>query len=140
VNGGLICGKVSCIRKFYSWANNNKEKDDQIALANYMNTFPTEMYADDVAELFHTSNFAYKEAILSYKNQIQDSPTFAELFGHGAFFLHLPCLDDNGQKTIYKYAKVILDLGANAQLIYRKDFTDLDYHGNFADGSKLIIH
>jgi len=140
VNDGLICGKVSSIRKFYSWANNNKEKDDQIALANYMNTFPTEMYADDTAELFHNSAFGYYGGILSYKNQIQDSPTFAELFGHGAFFLHIPCLSDDGQKAIYKYAKVMLDLGASPSVIIRKGDAELDYDGNFIDGSKLIIH
>lgn len=140
VNGGLLSGKVSAIKKFYSWAHDNKEKDDQIALANYMNTFPTEVYADDKAELLHTSVFGFYGGILSYKNQIQDSPTFAELFGHGAFFLHIPGLGDDGQKAMYKYAKVILDLGASASVIKRKGEADLDYDGNFVDGSKLIIH
>jgi hypothetical protein len=140
VSNGLLCGKVSAIKKFYTWAENSGETSEQKALANYMNAFPNEMYADDTAEILHTSVFGFHGGILSYKNQIQDSPTFSELFGRGAFFLHIPGLDDDGQKTIYKYAKVMLDLGTSESSIQRKGVPELDYHGNFVDGSKLIIN
>jgi hypothetical protein len=107
--------------------------------ASYMNAYPSEVYADDKAEILHSSSYALNGALFSYEHQIQDCPTFAELFGHGAFFLNIPNLEDNGQKTIYKYVKVVLDLGANASLLKNNNFPEIDFFGNFVDGSKLII-
>ena len=139
VNGGLVCGKASSLRKLFAWASTQASSSDQILYANYMNAFPNEVYADDAAEILHSSSYALNGGLCSYQNQIQDSPTLAELFGHGAFFLHIPSLDDNCQKTIYKYVKALLDLGANADLLKINNYPDIDFFGNFADGSKLII-
>lgn len=139
VNGGLVCGKASSLRKLFAWSLTQASCPDQMLYANYMNTFPSEVYADDKAEILHSSSYAHYGALYSYEHQIQDSPTLAELFGHGAFFLHIPNLEDNGQKTMYKYVKAVLDLGANASLLKINNFPEIDFFGNFVDGSKLII-
>jgi hypothetical protein len=139
VNGGIICGKASSLCKLFEWASTKAAMPDQMLYANYMNAFPAEVYADDKAEILHSSTYALNGALFSYENQIQDSPNFAELFGHGAFFLHIPNLDDNGQKNMYKYVKAVLDLGANASLLKINNYPDIDFFGKFVDGSTLII-
>ena len=139
VNGGLICGKASSLRKLFAWALTQATSSDQILYANYMNAFPSEVYADDAAEIVHSSTYALNGALCSYQNQIQDSPTLAELFGHGAFFLNIPNMEDNGQKTIYKYVKAMLDLGANSSMLKIHNYPEIDFFGDFVDGSKLII-
>jgi hypothetical protein len=138
VNGGLVCGKVSSLRKLFAWSLTQANCPDQMLYANYMNAYPSEVYADDNAEILHSSSYAHNGALYSYEHQIQDSPTLAELFGHGAFFLHIPNLEDNGQKTIYKYVKAVLELGANASLLKFNNYPEIDFYGNFVDGSKLV--
>lgn len=135
-NSGLLCGKVSAVKKFYAWA----ATQDEALIGNYMNAFPSAVGADDAAELFHTSVFGYHDGLLSVQAQKQDSVTFAELFGRGAFFIKIPNVGDSGQKTMYKFVKTVLALGASTHLLQRKDYPEVDYFGNFADGSKLIIH
>jgi len=139
VDGGLIYGKASSFRKLFAWASTQPASSDQVLYANYMNAFPNEVYADDTAEILHSSTYALNGGLCSYQNQIQDSPTFAELFGHGAFFLHIPSLEDNGQNTIYKYVKALSNLGTNASLLLPNNYPELDYFGKFVDGSALII-
>jgi hypothetical protein len=139
VNSGLISGKVSTIKKFFAWAVKEEYTDDQVALGWYMNDFPKEVYADDTAELFHTSLFAHQGGLLDPVTQKQDSPTFAELCGRSAFFLHLPACAPSAQNVMSKYVKTILDMGSSAKTIHPKDFPEVDYDGNFVNGSKLII-
>jgi hypothetical protein len=139
VNGGLICGNASFLRKLFTWSLRQTNCSDQMLYANYMNAYPSEVYADDKAEILHSSSYALNGALFSHEYQIQDSPNMAELFGHGAFFLHIPNLEDNGQKTIYKYVKAVLDLGTNSSLLKINNYPDIDFFGNFVDGSALII-
>ena len=139
VNSGLICGTVTALKEFLSWSIKNGFTDDQIALGHYINDFPSEIYADDMAELFHTSLFGQHGGALSPYVQKQDSPTFSELFGRGAFFLHLPQVSAEGQATVYKYVKAMLDIGAAESVLHKKDYPDMDFHGNFVNGAKIII-
>lgn len=102
VNSGLIAGKVSALKHMYDWIIEHKFTDDQYALGSYMNTFPEHVYADCNADLLHTSTFGVNAGIQSLHIQKQDSPTFAELFGRGAFFLHIPGMANKGQKCVYE--------------------------------------
>jgi hypothetical protein len=139
VNSGLLCGTVTALKEFLSWSIKNGFTDDQVALGHYMNDFPSNIYADDMAELFHTSLFGQHGGALSPYVQKQDSPTFSELFGRGAFFLHLPQVTTEGQATVYKYVKAMLDIGAAESVLHKKDYPDMDFHGNFVNGAKIII-
>lgn len=140
VNSGLLCGKVSAIKKFFVSAQN--ESGDQAALGKYMNTHPNEVFADTNADLLHTTTFGCCSGLLRQEVQKQDSPTFAELFGHGAFFLHIPGITNSvmGQVVTYKYAKAMLDLGASNEEIKVKNWPEHDFFGKFVDGSELIYN
>jgi len=112
VNGGLVAGKASAVLNWLQWSIDNKYTDDQLALGNYFNTFPQRCGLDTSAILLHTTNFGVNAGILSIHLQKTDSPTFAELFGRGAFFLHVPGYVNKGQGIIYKYVKTIIEAGA----------------------------
>lgn len=141
VNSGLLCGKVSALKRFYTWVLEKGETNDQLALGKFMNVFPELVYADIDAELLHSSLSGINGGVLLLAQQKQDSPTFAELFGRGSFFLHIPgqTNETTGQNAIYKYIKTMLDAGASEKAIHYKDYPDVDFNGNFVDGSKLII-
>jgi hypothetical protein len=140
VNSGLICGKVYALKAFLQWSLDGGYTDDQIALGEYMNTYPARVYADTEADLLHTSLYGFNGGVLSAHHQKQDSPTFAELFGSGSFFLHIPGVSRAvaGQQIIHKFVKVMLDIGAQNSAIHHKDYPEVDYFGNFVDGTKLI--
>jgi len=117
VNSGLIAGRAIHLRHFLGWALDNLFKDDQFALGCYMNTFPERVAADYDALLLHTTTFGVNAAIQSIHIQKHDSPTFAEFFGRGAFFLHIAGLGGKGQIVIYKYVKLMIDEGARCSLL-----------------------
>jgi len=137
VNAGLICGRAGALRKFYTYAVNKGYLDDQIVLGRYINEYPTEIFADTEAELLHTTIFGLNAGLRSLEHQRQDSPTFAELFGRSAFFLHMPGLANEGSKTVYKFVKSMLLLGASDKTIHYKNYPDCDYYGRFVNGQRL---
>jgi len=102
VNSGLMCGKASSLRKFLTWSLENGYKDDQLALADYMNTFPDRVKADIDAKLIHTCLAGVGDGKRSIDIQNYDSPSIAELSGRSAFFIHIPGLKwFPGQLTLF---------------------------------------
>jgi len=117
VNSGLVAGKASAVLNWIQWSIDNKYSDDQLALGNYINTFPERCGLDTSAVLLHTTTFGVNAGIRSIHVQKEDSPTFAELFGRGAFFLHVPGCHIKGQSIVYNYVKNMIDAGmCNATL------------------------
>ena len=61
VNTGLIAGKAKDLLEMYNWCINwvveNNVNDDQIAMGNYMNSFPEKVASDHDIKLLHTSTF-----------------------------------------------------------------------------------
>jgi len=114
VNAGLIAGKAGKLLKFYEWALDNKFEDDQLALGHYVNKYPEDFAVDGNAEMLHTSVFGVNAGLLHIHLQKQDSPTLAELYGRGAFFLHIPGYNHvMGQRILYKDVRKIMDLDIN---------------------------
>lgn len=111
VNNGLLAGKVKAILSLLEWSLEHKFTDDQLALGSYVNAFPDRVAVDTQAHLLHTTSFAFNAGIQSIHVQKEDSPTFAELFGRGAFFLHLPGVEGKGQKVIYETVSKLIDEG-----------------------------
>ena len=101
VNSGLIAGKAMDVLAFLDWSIEGKFTDDQYALCNYVNRFPAKIALDTGAAVLHTTTFGVNAGIQSIHIQKNDSPTFAELFGRGAFFLHIPGMKNKGQKVLY---------------------------------------
>ena len=119
VNSGLVAGKAAAVLDWLEWSITNKYNDDQYALGSYINAFPQKIGADVHAILLHTSTFGINAGIQSIHIQKNDSPTFAELFGRGAFFLHISGVGGLGQGCIYEYVKLMLTAGANNDRISR---------------------
>ena len=112
VNAGLLSGKAKALKVYFDWAIQNDFKDDQLALGNYLNAFPQHIAADHDASMLHTTNFALNAGVKDIHRQKHDAPTFAELFGRGAFFLHLSGANNPGQKIIFEFVRMMLDAGA----------------------------
>lgn len=113
VNSGLICGTVEQCLHAFEWINESMLNDDQLALGMYINAFPEKVYLDINAEILHTSGFAVTCGLYKNKIQKEDSPTLAELFGRGAFFLHIPGCANKGQKLVYDCISNLMDLNIN---------------------------
>jgi len=113
VNNGVLIGYVHAVRHLLEWSLDNNYTDDQFALGNYVNTFPDKVHLDSGAKLSHTSGFGVNCGMQDLAKQTHDSPTFAELYGRSAFFLHLPGQGiAKGQAYIYKLVKTLLEKGA----------------------------
>lgn len=111
VNSGLIAGEAKAVLAFLEWSIQGKFTDDQYALCSYVNTFPAKIALDVEAAVLHTTTFGVNAGIQSIHVQKKDSPTFAELFGRGAFFLHVPGLKNKGQRIIYDSLVRVIDIG-----------------------------
>jgi len=111
VNNGLIAGNAKAIRTLLQWSIDNKYTDDQLALGNYVNTFPDLVALDTSASVLHTTLFGVNAGIQNIHIQKEDSPTFSEFFGRGAFFLHIPGCVNKGQRVIYESVCKSLQLG-----------------------------
>lgn len=118
VNAGLIAGRAFDVRQFLKWTMDKHYVDDQFALGMYMNTFPERIAVDTNASLLHTSTFGVNAGIQDIHSHKNDSPTLAELFGRGAFFLHIPGCKFKGQKCIYTTVCNLLDSGVCAKMIH----------------------
>lgn len=90
LNSGLIIGKASNLKTMFKWCIDNNYNDDQLALAEYTNKFPEQIYLDYDANFLHTSTAFVNCSTSNFNIQIQDSPTFQELSGMTSYFLHIP--------------------------------------------------
>jgi len=113
VNAGLIAGKVNALIEMYEWILKNKFKDDQLGLGHFMVTFPEKVAADYDALLLHTTTSVVYAGLNDIHIQASDSPTFAELLGRSAFFLHFPGTHNNGQAMLYNTIKELVKSGLN---------------------------
>ena len=102
INAGLIAGKAGMLKDALKWIIDNGYEDDQLGLAKYANEFPENIYLDINAEVLHSSGFGVYAGLYNKSIQKTDSPTFAELFGRSAYFLHIPGQVIKGQNVIYK--------------------------------------
>jgi hypothetical protein len=109
VNSGLIAGRASSILKWLQFTIENKYEDDQYALCQYINKHPERISVDSDAILLHTSTFGVNAGIYRIFVQAKDSPTLAELYGMGAFFIHIPGIFIRGQGAVYNALCAILE-------------------------------
>jgi hypothetical protein len=111
VNSGLIAGKAGKILDFLEYSRTTLKdiKDDQECMGMYMNKFPKNITADSEAIILHTSTFAKCAGASNMYVQSKDSPTFAEIFGRAAFFIHFPSLNTKGQKLMYDTVKLLIE-------------------------------
>lgn len=118
VNNGLVAGKVSKLIELMQYGIDNKYIDDQFSLGSFVNTHPAGVGVDTEADVFHTSCFGAFSGIKDINLQKTDSPTFAELFGRAAFFLHIPGMEQiKGAKVIYRTVKALIESGIHDTLL-----------------------
>jgi hypothetical protein len=117
VNNGLLAGTVRALRELLEWSIANGFVDDQLALGSYVNAFPDRVALDVEAHLLHTTSFGFNAGIQSIHVQKHDSPTFAELFGRGAFFLHMPGSSGKGQSVVYNTVAKFVDGGIHDRML-----------------------
>jgi hypothetical protein len=111
VNSGLIIGKVKDLCNVLKWIIDQNYTDDQLGIANYLNTFPELVELDYNASILHTSTYGVNGGLYDIERQKHDAPTFSELFGMSAFFLHIPGLNGSkGQKYLYETIKKMTEL------------------------------
>lgn len=102
LNSGLIIGKCKMLKQALKWIIDNDYTDDQLGFSNYANKFPELVHLDYDATYLHTSTTFVNGSLYNYDVQKIDSPTFTELFGLSAFFLHVPGITMcKGQKAVY---------------------------------------
>ena len=113
VNAGLVAGKAGELCRWLQWTLDNKYENDQPALGTYMNLYPERIAADSDAILLHTSTFGTNAGMFNnIHSQKHDSPTLAELFGRGAFFIHIPGINvSKGQAVVYDTVRGIIESG-----------------------------
>lgn len=118
VNNGLIAGKVSKLIEMLQYGIDNKHIDDQFSLGSFVNKYPACIATDSDADIFHTSCFGAFSGLLDINLQKTDSPTFAELFGRAAFFLHIPGMECiKGAKVVYRTVKALIESGIHDTLL-----------------------
>jgi hypothetical protein len=133
VNSGLIAGKAKALRHMLQWIIDQNYTDDQLGVGMYMNAFPMNVRLDADAELLHTSTFGINGGVYTIHQQKHDAPNFAELFGCGAFFLHVPGYKNiKGQKLLYECVKQHLELHNTDELlkIYNEPPPPWDKYGD----------
>jgi len=117
VNSGLMAGKASVLSEMLQWLINQRCENDQLGVGHYMNAFPEKVAADYEATLLHSSTFGCYAGTKHVQIQATDSPTFAELFGRSAFFLHVPGLHLKGQGLVYEQVKKMIQSGVCASMM-----------------------
>lgn len=122
VNSGLIAGRVHALKHMYQWIIDNGFSDDQLGVGCYMNAFPEKTRLDSDAILLHTSTWGVYSGIYAIHRQKHDSPSFAELFGTGAFFLHIPGIKFVGQGLVYKLVKTHFELHTSNEFLKLCDY------------------
>ena len=100
-NSGLMCGYARNLLHLITWTFEKGYTDDQKATAAYANAHPGDVHLDMDARLLHTCTSGVNFG-LHAQVQCADSPSFGELFGHSAYFLHIPGLHcGGGQLMLY---------------------------------------
>ena len=118
VNNGLLVGKAFKLIEVLQYGIDNKFIDDQKALGSFINTYPQSVGTDINAEVFHTTCFGSHAGLFDVRMQSDDAPTFSELFGRGAFFLHIPgIMHVKGAKVVYNITKSLLEAGVSDGLL-----------------------
>ena len=117
VNAGLICGKAIALKTMLDWVINNNYNDDQLGIGNYINNFPDRVALDTEADILHTSCAGVNACMFSIHVQKRDSPSLMELFGRGAFFLHIPGIINKGQKMVYNSVCNIIESGVCCKML-----------------------
>lgn len=109
MNAGLIIGKVCDLKLAYKWIIQNNYSDDQLGFSNYINSFPEKIYLDVDAKYLHTTTMGVNGGCYITQYQRNDSITFAELLGMGAYFIHIPGINiSKGQNIIYNAVAQII--------------------------------
>jgi hypothetical protein len=98
-NSGLMCGYAKNLLHLNNWIFENGYTDDQKATAAYINAHPNDVHLDMDAQFLHTCTSGVNFG-LHAQVQCDDSPSFGELFGHSAYFLHIPGLHCGGGQSI----------------------------------------
>ena len=114
-NSGLIAGYAGELLHMWDWIINNNFNDDQLGVCYYINAFPEKIAVDTDAKLLHTSVFGVNAGIQNIQMQGNDSISLAELFGRRAYFLHIPGINNHGQKIIYETVVNIIQSGVNSK-------------------------
>lgn len=99
VNSGLMCGYAKNLLHLNNWIFENGYTDDQKATAAYTNAHPDDVHLDMNNQLLHSCTASVNFGLHS-SAQNADSPSFDELFGHSAYFLHIPGLNCGGGQPI----------------------------------------
>ena len=121
VNAGLISGYAKDLVNMYTWIIEKgveiNRSDDQVLMGMYLNEYPELVEMDIDAKLLHTTTFGASAGYMS-KLQTNDSPTFSELLGRSAFFIHIPGINPpKGNKVIYDMVSLIVDNNFNNKKI-----------------------
>lgn len=102
VNSGLIAGFSGAIRDVFGFIVEKSIINDQLGVGIYMNENPDKIFSDSDATLLHSSTFGVNACLQDLINQSKDAPSFAEILGRGAYFLHLPGAGiSKGQMYVY---------------------------------------
>ncbi len=124
VNAGLLCGIAKGVAAFYEFCTNEihyddvRFKDDQLALGYYVCKNPEKVFCDYDAIFLHNTGFGVNAGIQSVDFQSKDAPSFSEVFGRGAFFLHVPGSSTIfGQRILYSAVASLKEGGVNEAMI-----------------------
>ena len=108
INSGLMCGYAKNLMHLNEWTIQHGFTDDQKAAASYANAHPDDVHLDMNANILHTCTSGVNFGLHTHA-QLTDSPSFGELFGHSAYFLHTPGLRcGGGQLGLYDMVYEVL--------------------------------
>jgi hypothetical protein len=108
----------------------NKFTDDQLSLGVYINEHPELVRVDSDAILLHTTTFGVNAGTQRIFVQSKDAPTLAELYGRGAFFIHIPGCVNKGQKCVYNDVCNILSMGLSDKTLRMEyDYEEPPWNG-----------
>jgi GR25 family glycosyltransferase involved in LPS biosynthesis len=119
LNSGLIVGKVHLLKDAFKWIIENSFSDDQLGFCKFTNKFPELVYLDYDAQFLHTSTGFVNGSLYNHTIQVNDLPSFVELFGLSSYFLHIPGLKHSkGQEYIYNTIYKLFDGNALEKDMY----------------------
>ena len=121
INAGLVSGYAEALRSMFQWMVNLGDKtgclDDQVLMGMYLNENPQNVALDYEAKLLHTTTFGVGCSYIA-ESQISDSPTFAEILGRGAFFIHIPgSRMGMGNSVVYDAVVTLIEAGFNQRAL-----------------------